>query len=41
MLAFCLRSNSDAVLGEILDAWFAGALSPEPDDRASVDEIAL
>jgi hypothetical protein len=43
VLALSLRSNSDAVLGVILDAWFAGTLSPEPDDRASVahvDEVA-
>jgi ribose 5-phosphate isomerase B len=42
VLALSLRSTSPAVLGEILDAWFAGAASPDDDDRANVahlDEI--
>jgi ribose 5-phosphate isomerase B len=43
VLALSLRAMSAAVLGEILDAWFAGAPSSEEDDRANVahvDEIA-
>ena len=43
VLALSLRTTSAAVLGEILDAWFAGAPSTEEDDRANVahvDEIA-
>jgi ribose 5-phosphate isomerase B len=42
VLALSLRTTSAAVLGEILDAWFAGAPSTEDDDRANVahlDEI--
>jgi ribose 5-phosphate isomerase B len=43
VLALSLRATSPAVLGEILDAWFAGAPSSDADDRANVahvDEIA-
>ena len=43
VLALSLRSTSEALLGEILDAWFIGAPSDEEDDRANVahvDEIA-
>ena len=42
VLALSLRTTSEALLEEILDAWFAGAPSGEPDDRANVahlDEI--
>jgi ribose 5-phosphate isomerase B len=42
VLALSLRTTSEAVLGEILDAWFAAAPSPDEDDRANVahlDEI--
>src|SRR5688572_19343063 len=42
VLALSLRTMSEAVLREVLDAWFAGAPSPERDDRANVahlDEI--
>ena len=42
VLALSLRSTSQAELGEILDAWFAGAPSDEHDDVANirhVDEI--
>jgi ribose 5-phosphate isomerase B len=42
VLALSLRTTSEAVLGEILDAWFAGSPSAEADDRANVahlDEI--
>jgi ribose 5-phosphate isomerase B len=43
VLALSLRSTSEALLGEILDGWFAGRPSPDEDDRANighVDEIA-
>jgi ribose 5-phosphate isomerase B len=43
VLALSLRSTSEAVLSEILDAWFAAAPSRDEDDRANVehlDEIA-
>jgi ribose 5-phosphate isomerase B len=42
VLALSLRATSEAVLGEILDAWFAARPSPDDDDRANVvhlDEI--
>ena len=42
VLALSLRATSGAVLEEILDAWFAGAPSAEPEDCANVahlDEI--
>jgi ribose 5-phosphate isomerase B len=42
VLALSLRATSEAVLNEILDAWFAGAPSTEPDDVENirhVDEI--
>src|SRR2546423_828216 len=38
-LALSLRATSQAELGEILDAWFAGAPSDEPDDRANVRHV--
>ena len=43
VLALSLRTTSDALLGEILDAWFAGEPSSDADDQANVrhvDEIA-
>jgi ribose 5-phosphate isomerase B len=43
VLALSLRSTSEALLEEILDAWFAGEPSHDEDDRANVrhvDEIA-
>jgi ribose 5-phosphate isomerase B len=40
VLALSLRTTSEAQLGEILDAWFAGHASDEPDDRANVDRLA-
>jgi ribose 5-phosphate isomerase B len=40
VLALSLRTTSEAQLGEILDAWFAGDASDEPDDRANVDRLA-
>jgi ribose 5-phosphate isomerase B len=42
VLALSLRLTSQAELGEILDAWLAGAPSADADDRANiahVDEI--
>ena len=43
VLALSLRATSDAVLGEILDAWFAGRPSEDPVDVDNVrhlEEIA-
>jgi ribose 5-phosphate isomerase B len=43
VLALSLRATSDAVLSEILDAWFAAEPSPDADDRENVvhlDEIS-
>ena len=43
VLAMSLRSTSEAELGEILDAWFAGRPNDEHDDVANVrhvDEIS-
>lgn len=39
VLALSLRATSAAELGEILDAWFAGAPSGEGDDRANVEHL--
>jgi ribose 5-phosphate isomerase B len=39
VLALSLRTTSEAVLAEILDAWFAAAPSPDPDDRANVEHV--
>jgi ribose 5-phosphate isomerase B len=38
-LALSLRATSEAELGEILDAWFAGSASPDSDDRANVQHL--
>jgi ribose 5-phosphate isomerase B len=40
VLALSLRATSEAVLAEILDAWFEGEASPEEDDRANVAHLA-
>jgi ribose 5-phosphate isomerase B len=43
VLALSLRATSEAVLNEILDAWFAGAPSDDPvdvDNIRHVDQIA-
>ena len=43
VLALSLRTTSEAVLAEILDAWFSAEPSPDDDDRANVahlDQIA-
>jgi len=39
VLALSLRTTSEAVLGEILDAWFATAPSPDADDTANVEHL--
>ena len=39
VLALSLRATSEAVLGEILDAWFAAAPSRDVDDRANVAHL--
>src|SRR5215216_5344452 len=40
VLALSLRTTSEALLGEILDAWFAGQPSRDDDDRANVEHLA-
>jgi ribose 5-phosphate isomerase B len=40
VLALSLRTTSEALLSEILDAWFAGTPSPDDDDRANVGHLA-
>jgi ribose 5-phosphate isomerase B len=39
VLALSLRTTSEALLDEILEAWFAAEPSPEPDDRANVEHV--
>jgi ribose 5-phosphate isomerase B len=39
VLALSLRATSEAELSEILDAWFQGRASDEPDDRANVEHL--
>ncbi|MFF4651336.1 RpiB/LacA/LacB family sugar-phosphate isomerase [Streptomyces sp. NPDC001380] len=39
VLALGLRLTSRALLGEILDAWFDGEPSPEPEDRENVRHV--
>jgi ribose 5-phosphate isomerase B len=39
VLALSLRATSEAELEEILDAWFAGEPSAEPEDRASIEHL--
>jgi len=39
VLALSLRATSEAELAEILDAWFAGEASADPDDRANVEHL--
>jgi ribose 5-phosphate isomerase B len=39
VLALSLRTTSEAVLGEILEAWFATAPSPDEDDRANIGHV--
>ena len=40
VLALSLRTTSEAVLGEILDAWFSARPSEDGDDRANVAHLA-
>jgi ribose 5-phosphate isomerase B len=40
VLALSLRLTSAALLSEILDAWFDGAPSQEPDDRDNIGHVA-
>ena len=39
VLALSLRATSDALLGEILDGWFATGPSDDPEDRANIDHL--
>src|SRR5688500_17683081 len=39
VLALSLRTMSEAVLAEVLDAWFAGTPSNDADDRANVEHL--
>jgi len=39
VLALSLRATSEAVLGEILDAWFASSPSEDPEDRANIEHV--
>jgi ribose 5-phosphate isomerase B len=39
VLALSLRGTSDALLGEILDGWFATAASDDPEDRANIQHL--
>jgi ribose 5-phosphate isomerase B len=39
VLALSLRTTSDALLGEILDQWFATAPSDDPEDRRNIDHV--
>jgi ribose 5-phosphate isomerase B len=39
VLALSLRTMSEAVLSEILDAWFAGTPSGDASDRANVEHV--
>jgi len=40
VLALSLRATSEAELGEILDAWFAGRASEQQADRANVAHLS-
>ena len=39
VLALSLRATSEAVLSEILDAWFSAKPSPDDDDRANIAHV--
>ena len=39
VLALSLRTTSEALLGEILDAWFAGEPSDDPSDAENVRHL--
>jgi ribose 5-phosphate isomerase B len=40
VLALSLRGTSDALLGEILDGWFATSASDDPEDTANIEHLA-
>jgi ribose 5-phosphate isomerase B len=40
VLALSLRATSQAELGEILEAWFAGGPSHDPEDVANIEHLA-
>ena len=39
VVALSLRGTSEALLGEILDGWFATGPSDDPSDRANIDHL--
>jgi ribose 5-phosphate isomerase B len=39
VLALSLRSTSEALLGEILDRWFATEPSDDPEDQANIEHV--
>jgi ribose 5-phosphate isomerase B len=39
VLALSLRATSEALLGEILDAWLAAGPSSDPEDRANIEHV--
>ena len=39
VLALSLRTTSEALLGEILDGWFATEPSDDPEDQANIDHV--
>jgi ribose 5-phosphate isomerase B len=39
VLALSLRTTTDAILAEILDAWFSTSPSPDPADQANVRHL--
>jgi len=41
VLALSLRTTSEALLGEILDGWFEGRPSEDPDDAANVEHLTF
>ena len=40
VLALSLRTTSEALLGEILDAWFTATPSDDPEDRANIEHVS-
>jgi ribose 5-phosphate isomerase B len=39
VLALSLRGTSEALLGEILEGWFATPASEDPEDRANIEHL--
>src|SRR3989454_6054165 len=39
VLALSLRATSEALLDEILEGWFSGGPSEDPEDRANVEHV--